>query len=227
MKLLNKYCFSGVFVAFFNFNGNVLAAERLYVSASYTEAKTSDINILELETTRTYDPAASLLLVYTDRKSSSYNAGIGDSTGSSISFGYDNVGSSRMELELGFNEYEVESVSGGTILSAGDSLESKSLAFNYWYDVGEFLGVNPYVGFGLGGAEYSMEGESSSSFEVMLGAGLSYKFTRRLVVDFSARYKKSSEYEFIFASDDNTVIKELNLEQDKVMLMLGIRYNFF
>ena len=34
MKLLNKYCFSGVFVAFFNFNGNVLAAERLYVSAT-------------------------------------------------------------------------------------------------------------------------------------------------------------------------------------------------
>lgn len=143
----------------------------------------------------------------------------------------------RTELDVGYRENDLDSLSGSIagLGSASTSdvdgdLSTFSGMVNAWWDynAGNF---RPYFGGGIGAANVSANNVSVSGTEIVddseiafayqLGAGIGYKLTEAMSLSFDYRY---------FATDDadlNVVSgEEFELDTSNHSLMVGFRHSF-
>jgi opacity protein-like surface antigen len=122
------------------------------------------------------------------------------------------------------------------------SLRSTTLMANLYYDLGNYNGFVPYVGFGLGVAYHNMgdvsftenefltntiEGNSDLAFAWSLMAGFGYQITHNAVLDVGYRYIdmgkiKSGRVDSAHFVNPPVVIEDIAAHEIKV----GLRYHF-
>lgn len=83
---------------------------------------------------------------------------------------------------------------GNSVPLDGSKLRQLNAMANVWIDipVGGELGLEPYVGGGLGVAGFEVDGEGKARFAWQLGGGLAYKISPNIAITADARYRQAN-----------------------------------
>ncbi|MGH6761330.1 MAG: outer membrane protein [Phyllobacterium sp.] len=131
----------------------------------------------------------------------SYNFGsdvdgkISDGLGNSASFTLDTDQSSTFSAGVGyqFNDWLRGDVTYGYERRGVEDFDEKlrihELMANGYVDLGTFVGVTPYLGAGIGGANLSAGGDDTTVLAWALMAGVSYDVTSNVKVDLGYRFQ--------------------------------------
>tara|TARA_R110002110_G_scaffold85816_4_gene223709 strand:+ start:43060 stop:44139 length:1080 start_codon:yes stop_codon:yes gene_type:complete len=121
--------------------------------------------------------------------------------------GFDYGSNWRAELEAGYRDADIDSVSGAT--STGD-IEALSLMANAFYDIDINSSFEPYVGAGLGFARVSADGVSPVSttsiddddygYALQAAAGVAYPLSERLKLTVDYRFLSVQDLNYTTAS---------------------------
>lgn len=142
--------------------------------------------------------------------------------GYGLVFGYKYASPWRGELEYRMGENDIDSFDTAVgDFDGGGTLETESLMANFWYDFSQGERLRPYVGFGVGMANYELGDADDDVVIGQLGAGVNFHLSPRLVLDAGYRYAMADDPELKY---DNA---KLETEYEAQSLMLGLRYNFF
>ncbi len=144
-----------------------------------------------------------------------------ESYAADLVLGYHSSPSLGLELELGYKNAEIDSVTDSTLRNE-DSQFYSAMA-NAIYRIKMFYPVMPYVGAGIGATMESEENETALSYQGL--AGLELAINRR--TSLMMGYKYFSTTEFTSEYLDNTlgqVSKEFDLTAQ--MVTVGLRRRF-
>lgn len=113
--------------------------------------------------------------------------------------------------------------SGASVSMGSSKLRQLNAMGNVWVDVpvGSSLGLEPYVGGGVGVAGFEVEGEGKARFAWQIGGGVAYRITKGLAVTADVRYRQANGATL---DDDG-----YGVDIDKIKTVsygLGLRYNF-
>jgi outer membrane protein OmpA-like peptidoglycan-associated protein len=146
------------------------------------------------------------------------------------SLGYKFPNGLRSELELGYGQNDVDSVSGAT---ASGSFKHGSAMANAFYDFDNLLpwsAVTPFIGVGLGGGWLKADGinvpgtridDSDVNFAYQAMAGLNFDITDRLTANVGYRWFSIPSADF---KADNSA--SVDSEYSAHMFMVGLRWSF-
>ncbi len=122
------------------------------------------------------------------------------------------------------------------------SIQSYTLMFNLYYDLGSYAGFVPYVGAGVGAAYHRVgetyftenpalinriEGNNDIAFAWNVMAGVGYQISERAILDFGYRYidmGKAESGRVDSAGFVNPAVKFDNIDAHE--FKLGLRYHF-
>lgn len=93
-----------------------------------------------------------------------------------------------------YSEIDDCSVSGNRVaFGGGPKLRQLNAMANVWVDIplGGELGLEPYVGGGLGVAGFELEGEGKAKFAWQVGGGLAYKLSPAFAITADLRYREA------------------------------------
>ncbi|MFO1188350.1 MAG: outer membrane beta-barrel protein [Alphaproteobacteria bacterium] len=137
-------------------------------------------------------------------------------------------GQIRVEGELGFRDNNIDQISGGN--GSGD-MTSLSAMLNAIYDLGDFAGVRPYIGAGIGWARVKLDNaalagttltnDSDSQFAYQGMIGFQVPLDTALSLDVGYRY-------FATLDPDFRTVGGAKFDSDyrSHMVMVGLTYSF-
>lgn len=125
--------------------------------------------------------------------------------------GYAN-NSYRMEAEFRRNEFDLE--------TRNERLELKALLFNLWRDF-DLLGLNPYIGGGLGLGTMEQGSLNDNLVLGQLGFGVAYTLFDRFTADIGFRYLLA-ESDPVLEDDSRAVTRDIRADSWR----LATRYHF-
>ncbi len=150
--------------------------------------------------------------------------------GGGASFGYLFDGGLRPELNLRYDQNDIETITvAGTTSSSTAKLRALRLMANLWYDIplGNWA---PYFGGGLGlqNTEFSNGGSDAddNTLGFQAGAGLSYWFSNRTSLGLDYRFITAEEPDFENTDPNNGVRSNLQGEYKAHNIGASFRYAF-
>ena len=131
-----------------------------------------------------------------------------------VSVGYRFLHHWRAELNFNYRDSDVDKVDGDP---SGGSGSLSMLMANFYYDFMLHSKWNPYVGAGMGNGSFDLDAtdlkeKDSSAFAFSLMAGVSYRLTPKLDLDFGYRWQH--------------IAGIVSADLDANDLVVGMRYNF-
>jgi len=146
-------------------------------------------------------------------------------------FGYRFGGGLRTELEAGWRDNDIDSISGE--MDASGDVTAKTLMINALYDFHNNSRLTPYLGAGVGIAKIEFDGVTAASMmPVMIDdddrmfayqgiAGVSYALNDSVMLSTEYHYLDSDEPEL--TANDGT---DLDGEYQSHAVLIGLRWNF-
>lgn len=119
---------------------------------------------------------------------------ISDNFGNSASFTFDTDDSSTFTVGFGyqFNDWFRGDVTYGYerrgFENLGEKLRIQEIMANGYVDLGTFVGLTPYLGAGIGGANLSANGDDTTELAWALMAGVSYDIASNVKLDLGYRF---------------------------------------
>lgn len=141
----------------------------------------------------------------------------------------------RSEVDLGYHRQSLDAVGTDAVSTddVGGEIVVAKLALNFWYRLGGYARVQPYLGGGAGlvrvdWRDVTIDGQSltddrDEGLLLQLGAGLGFPLTDRLAasVDYRLQWADDLTFEYIPFGDDS-----FELELGAHLLTLGLSYRF-
>lgn len=153
-----------------------------------------------------------------------YDAGYASDENFGLSIGHDYRGPFRFDIELRSFENDIdrrEFESGPNNLGR-ETVDTRSLAFNFWYDFNHLGAFRPYLGLGVGYADLELRGGADDEIPFgQAGVGVNWFFTDRLALDVGYRYFLGDDPDF---ERSNRLVKS---EYEGQSYTVGLRFNFF
>lgn len=112
--------------------------------------------------------------------STNFELGVDSSSTFSAGVGYQFNDFLRADVTYGYERRGFEDTS--------EKLRVQEVMANGYVDLGTFVGVTPYIGGGLGGANLSMNGDDENVFAWALMTGFSYDLASNIKLDIGYRF---------------------------------------
>lgn len=141
----------------------------------------------------------------------------------------------RSEVDLGYHRQSMDAVGTDAVSTndVGGEIVVAKLALNFWYRLGGYARVQPYLGGGAGlvrvdWRDVTIDGQSftddsDEGLLLQLGAGLEFPLSDRLAVsvDYRLQWADDLAFEYVPLGDDS-----FELELGAHILTLGLSYRF-